>query len=453
RAAKKAAEEQEIIPETDMSNSEVRVWVITTASLPWMTGTSINPLLRAAFLTRGRDAGMVTLMVPFLPPEDQPRVFPAGVIFETPEEQEAWVRNWLKEAGLTLESERLNLMFYEGRYHKDYGSIFPMGDLTLLIPPEEADICILEEPEHLNWYRAPGRSWRRAFKHVVGIVHTNYLAYSSGYSVWAPVLTFMLRYMNIIMARAYCHKIIKLSPVIQSLAPEKEVVCNVHGVRETFLEVGDAHNHQPRTGGAYFLGKSLWAKGYDRLIDLQIYNSKRLGRPFHLDVYGSGPDREKIEEKAKKEGCDMTFFPATDHSKLGKYSVFVNPSVSEVLCTTVAEALAMGKWVVCARHPSNEFFLQFPNCLPFDSPEDFSACISWALRHKPEELSPDLRYKLTWAAATDRLAKAAVMTVGERRRQKPVADGALRVAHSAAGAGPSGDLIRLLAGADSAAWQ
>lgn len=42
-------------------------------------------------------------------------------------------------------------VFYPGRYHKDYGSIFPMGDLTLMIPPEEADICILEEPEHLNW--------------------------------------------------------------------------------------------------------------------------------------------------------------------------------------------------------------------------------------------------------------------------------------------------------------
>lgn len=67
--------------------------------------------------------------------------------------------------------------------------------------------------------------------------------------------------------------------------------------------------------------------------------------------------------------------------------------MSEVLCTTVAEALAMGKWVVCARHPSNEFFLQFPNCLPFDTPEDFSACVSWALRHKPEELSPELRYR------------------------------------------------------------
>lgn len=89
--------------------------------------------------------------------------------------------------------DNVGQIFYPGRYHKDYGSIFPMGDLTLMVPPEEADICILEEPEHLNWYRAPGKSWRRAFKHVVGIMHTNYLAYSSGYSVWAPMLTFMLR--------------------------------------------------------------------------------------------------------------------------------------------------------------------------------------------------------------------------------------------------------------------
>ncbi|CAN0444553.1 unnamed protein product, partial [Ectocarpus fasciculatus] len=77
---------------------------------------------------------------------------------------------------------------------------------------------------------------------------------------------------------------------------------------------------------------------------------------------------------------------------------------SEVLCTTVAEALAMGKWVVCARHSSNEFFFQFPNCLPFDSEEDFAACVSWALRHDPEDLTLALRHKLSWAAATERLA-------------------------------------------------
>ena len=51
------------------------------------------------------------------------------------------------------------------------------------------------------------------------------------------------------MARAYCHKIIKLSAVIQSLAPEKETVCNVHGVREKFLEVGQEYAHKVGGGG------------------------------------------------------------------------------------------------------------------------------------------------------------------------------------------------------------
>ncbi|CAN0471187.1 unnamed protein product, partial [Discosporangium mesarthrocarpum] len=123
------------------------------------------------------------------------------------------------------------------------------------------------------------------------------------------------------------------------------------------------------------------------------------------------------------------------------------PQVSEVLCTTVAEALAMGKWVVCAKHPSNEFFFQFPNCLAFSTEEEFAACVSWAIRHEPEELSPHLsRYQLTWAAATERLASAAAVTVGERKRRRPVADNLLTVAHSAVGSGPGGDYFRLLAG-------
>jgi hypothetical protein len=173
------ADDSRVLRNTDLSLPDRRIWIVTTAALPWMTGTSVNPLLRAAYLARGRPPNSITLMVPFVQIEDQEKLFPPGKRFETAAEQSAFLRQWLEDAGMADEAAALNIVWYPGRYLEVMGSIFPMGDITRLIKDEEADICIMEEPEHINWYRATGNNWSKKFRHVVGIIHTNYVYYAA----------------------------------------------------------------------------------------------------------------------------------------------------------------------------------------------------------------------------------------------------------------------------------
>ena len=157
---------------------------------------------------------------------------------------------------------------------------------------------------------------------------------------------------------------------------------------------------------AYFIGKLLWEKGLDRLLRLQYFYKEVTGEFFPIDIVGDGPHRPDIEtafqgENAKTiknilasssaSGGGFSLGAVTEHIgnvleipkmmevELGRvpghfhgrqdhaafcssYKVIVNPSITEVLCTTTAEALAMGKFAIIPKHPSNEFFLQFPNC-------------------------------------------------------------------------------------------
>lgn len=62
----------------------------------------------------------------------------------------------------------------------------------------------------------------------------------------------------------------------------------------------------------------------------------------------------------------------------------------------------MGKFVICADHPSNDFFRAFPNCLTYKTSEDFVAKVKEAMANEPQPLTPEQRYNLSWEAATQR---------------------------------------------------
>ncbi|KAH0881083.1 hypothetical protein HID58_068477 [Brassica napus] len=387
-------------PETPESKRHVAI--VTTASLPWMTGTAVNPLFRAAYLAKSAKQS-VTLVVPWLCESDQELVYPNNLTFSSPEEQESYIRTWLEER-IGFKAD-FKISFYPGKFSKERRSIFPAGDTSQFIPSKDADIAILEEPEHLNWYHH-GKRWTDKFNHVVGIVHTNYLEYIKREKHGA-IQAFFVNHVNNWVTRAYCDKVLRLSGATQDLP--KSVICNVHGVNPKFLMIGEkiaeesSRGEQAFSKGAYFLGKMVWAKGYRELIDLMAKHKSDLGS-FNLDVYGNGEDAVEVQRAAQKLDLNLNFLKGRDHADdaLHKYKVFINPSISDVLCTATAEALAMGKFVVCADHPSNEFFRSFPNCLTYKTSEDFVNKVKEAMSKEPLPLTPEQMYNLSWEAATQR---------------------------------------------------
>ena len=390
---------------SDLRDRPRDIVIVTTAAMPWMTGTAVNPLLRAVYLAKeGHD---VSLVVPWLEsPEDQKKVYPASTLFKTKAEQRRLIMDWARQQ---VEGVEIRIRFYEGVYSKDFGSILPLGDITAMFGPDEAkDVCILEEPEHLTWHHT-GARWTGLFNFVVGVVHTNYIEYAKKHGVFGPQRALFLSFLNKWVCRSYCHRVIKLSDAVQTLP--HSVTCNVHGVRDKFIQIGRERAGKPFENGAYFLGKVLWAKGYRQLVDLMNEHYERTEERLPVDFFGAGPDLDAV--KASVNGSYglsrvQVHGVVVDHASeyLQRYKVYVNPSKSDVVCTATAEALAMGKFVVCLRHPSNEFFATFDNCLIYNTAEEFSAQLAYALANEPKPLTDEDAFRLSWEAATERLYDA-----------------------------------------------
>lgn len=90
-----------------------------------------------------------------------------------------------------------------------------------------------------------------------------------------------------------------------------------------------------------YVGELRAAKGIDTLIDATALLTRKLGRPLKLILVGSGPDREKLEARAKARGIaeQVAFagaFPARQAFALGK--MLIVPSRAESLPYIVLEA-------------------------------------------------------------------------------------------------------------------
>jgi hypothetical protein len=278
----------------------------------------------------------VTLVIPWLSNvEEQARLFGAENTFEEPEHQEKWIRSYCNDR-MHCEKEARNLCirFYPAFYHTLFGSIFPTIDICALIPQDEADVAILEEPEHLLWFRAPPETegldekrkeeallgWQHKFKHVVGILHTNYESYMKQYGMGSEfIATPALLSLSSVVVRAYCHRVIRLSAALPELDNRREKTSNIHGVRSEFFDSGEKYTPSTTPSPIYFIGKIIWAKGFDKILDVEEAFRKRNGKYFPIDIYGKGSDEEEDSIKRAMFGREgITDCPSVEKEDINE---------------------------------------------------------------------------------------------------------------------------------------
>lgn len=326
----------------------------------------------------------------------------------------------------------LELRWYDAAYVQQVRSIFPKEDISQELAHLPRDVLILEEPEHLCWYHN-GQRWPELFKHVVGVVHTNYQVYldGMGYEGFMSNTTIrdsiFLTFTSLVL-QAYCDVTIRLSNSGPALP--NEVVGNIHAVRDEFLEVGrEVHEDDNDKVAAYFLGKAVFPKGWMQLLQLLSAGGRRFSG-LRVDAYGSGPDwnaiQSKAEELQKNGGAHLRVFKGLDHAatKLHDYKILVNASTSEMLCTVTLEALAMRKRVVLPRHSSNAFFEEhFADRCHFFIEGDvksFEEALRQALSAGwPAHLNSQAIELLSWDNAVERLCEAAEVRVLSGTKGRP----------------------------------
>ena len=301
-----------VYPITDLTLPNRSIYIITTAAMPWMTGTAVNPLLRALYLcAMVHPSSRVTLVIPWLfRSQDRLKLY-SPLEFLSKEEQEDWIRHefCVKHCQDIMEStDKLHIQFYNAIYKEAFGSIFSIENIPSsleLLTKNTCNVAILEEPEHLNWIRVSYPTWKHFFRYVIGIVHTNYPAYAANaapYVQWISEHTMTALCAHVV--RANCHLVLSLSGVIPQYmkTQDQQLTCNVHGVRQEFFQnthdnnTNNNNNNNNNETPIYYIGKLLWAKGFDLLLAIQDeYYRHTGGHYFSIDIYGGGSDSREIQ--------------------------------------------------------------------------------------------------------------------------------------------------------------
>lgn len=362
---------------------DVDVVVLTTAALPWRTGPAIFSAWHAGGLAAL--GYRVAYGVPWLGAASQRRLW-GKVLFSCPEEQAQWLRAEAARLGVPTLPE---IFFFKGVFSRAMFSIFMLEDAFAAAPP--ARYFVVQEPEHFGWLPLTRAKHRVGAEKILGIVMTNY-----GYYIRRPgrpdraVFARFVEWRHKRLMRKHADIIVPLSPALDLRGLEDLVVWGqVTGVLAAFAQVPPVED---TNRGVYFIGRLTWDKGLDEVITM----AKRLDTT--IDIHGEGPDQDAIENTAQARRAPIHFLgpSAAPWEVVARYRVFFNPSLSEVLCSTTAEALVAGRHVVLPDCPANQPFYDLPNVFVYRNPDQAEQMLRQAMTTMPSPPTK-ARERFGWA--------------------------------------------------------
>ncbi|MGE4277960.1 MAG: glycosyltransferase [Magnetospirillum sp.] len=365
--------------------------VLTTAALPWRTGPSLFSIWHAGGLA---DLGYrVAYGIPWLGASSQRKLW-GRVLFQDQSEQAQWLRDEARRLGIPPLPD---IFFFNGVFSKSLFSIFVTEDPFAAAPP--ARFFLVQEPEHFGWLPTIRPKERTGADKIVGIVMTNY-----GHYIRRPgrpdrsAFAWVVENRHKRLMRKHAHVIVPLSPALDLSGLEDMTEWRqVTGILPAFAEMAPPSDD---CRGVYFLGRLTWDKGLDTVIE----TAKRLNVP--MDIYGDGPDQDAIRRKAAELQSPVRFLGPSDSpwQVLADYRVFFNPSLSEVLCSTTAEALAAGRHVVIPDCPANQPFYDLPNVHVYTTPQQADDALRRAMT--AETVPPTMaRQRFDWRAVSRSVAQ------------------------------------------------